>query len=169
MWNPGCFGRGPFSSSRPSRGMDGGSQVAARTKALPQRRMGLSLLSGEEIMRFSPSQYGVRTGMFGAAHLSHGLSTLTNQAFVVEYAHRLEESSRGVPSDAFGLLVGEGRVVYRITLPTALSLARRMTGDIKRLAQRLQHTMLWRRSGRSRCYLRQASIHSHQQFRGLPA
>ena len=110
-------------------------------KALSQRRMGavpLSL-SGEEsyAILHRARLYGVSvTGMFGAAHLlalaeHFDQSGLLSLSMPIDWRSRVE----GVASDAFGLLVGEGRVVYRINPADEFwSLARRMTGDIKRLA-----------------------------------
>ena len=110
------------SSSRPSQLRYGRGVLRwpKGPKTLSQRRMGaapIGLTSEESYAILHRARlYGVSvTGMFGAAHLlamaehfgEHGLLSLS---LPIDWRSRVE----GVHEDAFGLLVGEGRVVYRI-------------------------------------------------------
>ncbi|MEE2786142.1 MAG: condensation domain-containing protein [Myxococcota bacterium] len=111
------------------------------SRPLAERRMGAVAVSLDEtetstLIRRARTFGTSLTALFGAAHLlalaAHfGRAGLYSLSMPVDWRDRAPD----VGTDALGLLVGEGRVVYRLSARDELwSLARRMTGDIERLA-----------------------------------
>ena len=111
------------------------------SRALPDRRMGavsitLNENDTETLLRRARTFGTSLTALFGAAHLlalseHFGRTGLYSLSLPIDWRGRLPQ----VETNALGLLVGEGRIIYRLTAKDELwSLARRMTGDIERLA-----------------------------------